>query len=287
MNDTLATTESTGKIIPFIVLVFLAAIPVWLFAALTAPLIPEGMPINHLGFLAVFVPAIVAFILTCRKSGLKSAKELLGRSLDRGRIPRKIWYLVAVYSVPVLYVSALVLLILMGAPIPESALPLVAAPILFLLLFVFAAGEEIGWQGYLFDSLEKRWNASTASVALGLLCSAWHFPLFLIQNPPGGLLWIAVQSMYIIASRVLIAWVYNNTGKSVFAATVFHNMSNACTYILPIYDVALGPVIITSLFIIAAVAVTYFWGSETLSQFRFKKEENVKVTIHGKNYYGI
>ena len=38
--------------------------------------------------------------------------------------------------------------------------------------------------------------------------------------------WIAWWSLNTVALRVLIVWLYNNTGKSVFAAALFHAFAN-------------------------------------------------------------
>ena len=63
-----------------------------------------------------------------------------------------------------------------------------------------------------------------------------------------------------------MAWIYNNTGKSVFAAIVFHAADNAAFVSLP--DVVpWGAAVYCCLVVIAALVVTFFWGSQTLAQF--------------------
>jgi hypothetical protein len=236
---------------------------------------PEGIPVNPISLLVVFTPITAALVLTYRENGLDAAKKLLKRSFDYKRITRKTWYMPIFFLIPVIYFSSLGLMILMGVPIPENPIPVVIAPILFLLFFIFALGEEVGWQGYAFDPMEKRWNALNASIVLGIVWAIWHIPVFALQNPPGGAIWIAGQCTNLAVIRILIVWIFNNTGKSVFATILIHAVYNVCTFVLPIYGSPLGPIIASIFVIITAVIVTYLWGFETLSQLRFMKKEQI------------
>ena len=47
--------------------------------------------------------------------------------------------------------------------------------------------------------------------------------------------WIAWWCLSTVAVRVLIVWLYNNTGKSVFAEALFHGMINVKCFLFPIY----------------------------------------------------
>ncbi|NIM46330.1 MAG: CPBP family intramembrane metalloprotease, partial [Nitrososphaeria archaeon] len=55
------------------------------------------------------------------------------------------------------------------------------APILFLMFFILAIGEEVGWTGYAFERMEKRWNAFQASLILGIIWAAWHLPIYYVE----------------------------------------------------------------------------------------------------------
>ena len=95
---------------------------------------------------------------------------------------------------------------------------------MFLAFFVAALGEELGWSGYVIDPMQDRWNALQASILLGLVWAAWHWvPLVQAHRSAA---WIAWWSLNTVALRVLIVWLYNNTGKSVFAAALFHAFAN-------------------------------------------------------------
>jgi hypothetical protein len=72
-----------------------------------------------------------------------------------------------------------------------------------------------------------------------------------------------------LSGRVLIVWVYNNAGKSVFAATLFHASSNVSWQLFPNQGSHWDPRIGATTVLVAAAAVTYLWGPKTLSRFRY------------------
>jgi len=69
--------------------------------------------------------------------------------------------------------------------------------------------------------MQDRWNALETGILLGLVWAVWHWlPLMQAHRSPA---WIAWWSLYTVALRVLIVWLYNNTGRSVFAAILYHD----------------------------------------------------------------
>lgn len=273
MNYVHTTTKTTRSMTTFFGLTALLSVPIVILAAVTKPLIPEGMPINHLGFIMVIVPGTTALMLTYRENGRESAKQLFMRVFDHNRITKKGWYIPIVFLLPIIYVSLLGVLIRLGVQDSQISIPISAVLILFPLFLLFAACEEVGWMGYAFEPMESRWNALNAGIVLGIIGATWHFPLFVIQNPPGGFLWIAGQWANAVVIRILAVWIFNNTGKSVFAMILFHAIYNLCTMVLPVYNSPFGPLLAT-LFIIGIVGmILYLWGADTLAQFKFPKKD--------------
>jgi hypothetical protein len=127
--------------------------------------------------------------------------------------------------------------------------------------------------GYAFDPMEERWNALVASVILGIIWATWHIPLYILSGQ--GPVRIAVQLTSLIGIRTLIVWIYNNTGKSVFATILIHAVYNVCTLMVTSFYTSLGHLITSIFVIITAVIVTCLWDPETLAQFRFGKKEQV------------
>jgi membrane protease YdiL (CAAX protease family) len=134
------------------------------------------------------------------------------------------------------------------------------------MFFVAALGEELGWSGYVTDPLEERWDALRAGVILGIAGTAWHLTLFIQAQRPAA--WIAWQSLCVVALRILIVWLYNNTGKSVFAAAVCHAMYNLGWQLFPNQGSHYDPRITGLLMAFAAVIVTGAWGPKSLANYR-------------------
>ena len=185
-----------------------------------------------------------------------------GRSTTR-RIRNKIWYLPIIVLQPAVALLSYGVMRMLGMPLPTLQLSLTTAIALLVLFLVSALGEESGWSGYLIDPLQERWGALTASIVLGFVWAAWHLvPLLQVGRAPG---WIAWWSLGTVATRVLHTWLYNNTGKSIFGAILFHAMTNLSWQLFPNngshYDPRITALIVTAV----AALVTLQWGAQTLA----------------------
>lgn len=133
---------------------------------------------------------------------------------------------------PLLYLLIYGTIRLMGLPLPaELQIHLLTVPLLFVLFFVLAVGEEIGWMGYAVDPLQERWSALTAGIILGLVSAIGHYPSIIEQGRD--LTWMAWGTLGTVGWSTLIVWLYNNTGRSVFAAILFHAISNLGRAVFP------------------------------------------------------
>jgi ABC-type Mn2+/Zn2+ transport system permease subunit len=68
-----------------------------------------------------------------------------------------------------------------------------------------------------------------------------------------------------LALRVLIVWLCNNTGKSVFAAALFHATTNVSGITFSSYY---DPRITGLIVAVAPAIVTVLWGPWTLARYR-------------------
>jgi membrane protease YdiL (CAAX protease family) len=95
---------------------------------------------------------------------------------------------------------------LMGLSLPTPQFPVLAALVMFLAFFISAACEELGWSGYVIDPMQNQWNALQASILLELIWAVWHFiPLVQAHRTPARMAW---WSLFTVASRVIIVWIY-------------------------------------------------------------------------------
>ncbi len=245
----------------FFVLVFALSIPFEVVGAITGLQLLPGLPVSALG---AFCPALAALILVYRERKTAGMIELLKRSFDYQHIKAKIWYAPVLLLMPAVTALVYGLMHLLSWPLPPPQFPGLAAVVLFLIFFVAALGEELGWSGYAIDRLQARWNALQASLFLGAVWAAWHLiPLMQADRSPT---WIAWWCLGTVATRVLMVWLYNNTGKSVFAMALYHAMENLCWQLFPsYYDPLLTSLVVAG----AAVIVTVVWGPKTLARYRY------------------
>lgn len=170
--------------------------------------------------------------LTAATRGREGLADL-GRRFRRWRLGR--WYLVLL--IPPLGILAVVTVFrFLVSPVFSSAL----VPFNMTLGFVafgIAVGllsglsEEMGWTGFAYPRLSRRFGALAGAVLLGLLWGVWHFSVIDslgAASPHGAYLpaYFASFILAMMAMRVLIAWAYSNT-QSVLVAQLLHASSTA------------------------------------------------------------
>lgn len=269
MNKTTSTNKSPWI---FFLLVFVLTTPFWLLSTvIKVGGLLDNLPVTDIG--ATFVPLISAAILIYREEGFAGLKRLLKRMFDFNRIKNKQWYLPIIFLIPFLYLLTYVIMRWMGLPVPAEwhISPLIL--LVFLAFFFAAAGEELGYMGYAIDPMQKQLGALTAALIMGILWAIWHYPSMIELGQPVGLM--IFGTLFTIAIRVLNAWLYNNTGGSIFAVILFHTIGNTSRTAFPggrpafeIADASIG----YSLVVIAAVVVVFLWGTKTLAKYRYAKK---------------
>lgn len=248
-------------------LVFILSIPFWLIGAMAEHL-SKGLPINlPVSSLMAFCPLIAALILVYREDKLVGIRRLLKRVFDYKRIQQKLWYVPIILLMPIILLLSYGAMRLMGLPLPEPHIPFMTIPILFVVFFLAAVGEEAGWMGYAVDPMQDRWSALKTSLHLGSAWALWHVVPYIQAHHT--LKWIAWQCFSTIVLRILIVWLYNNTQKSILAAILFHTTINVSVFIFPNYGSHYNPAITGVIIAIAAVIITFLWGSKTLARYRY------------------
>ena len=254
--------------LPFFVLVFALALPFWLLGALLMPIPPINLSVSAL---QVVCPLIAAVILVYREEKLGGVVRLLKRVFDQRRIKHKIWYVPIIFLLPLLYLLLYGVMRLLGRPLPEEPfIPWMTIPIIFVVFFLAAVGEEVGWTGYAVDPMQDRWSALKTGLILGLVWAIWHVVGFRQEQQWA---WVAEQCFSTIVLRILMVWLYNNTGKSMFAVILFHTMINVCDFSFPNYGSYYDPAITGAIIAITVVIVTFFWGAKTLAHYRYARPQ--------------
>jgi CAAX protease family protein len=204
---------------------FLVASPYWLRRE-AAPKMAGLMmfPAMLLG------PSIAGTSLTAATQGKAGLQSLVSRI---SRIGSYAW--LATLLIP----PGLVISVLLGL---KTFVSPVFKPNLFYIGFLFgcAAGlfEEIGWTGFAFPAMRSRQGAMRAAICLGLLWALWHLPVidYLGSATPHGGYWLPfflAFTVAITAIRILICWIYSNTGSVLLAQMVHASSTGALAAFSP------------------------------------------------------
>ena len=105
------------------------------------------------------------------------------------------------------------------------------------------------------------------SIIMGSVWAIWHIWQYIQTN--NGPTWIIWQALDSIPLRILIVWLYNNTGKSILAGILFHAMLNVSQFSFPNYGSHYDPFISGIIFASAAAIVIFLWGPRTFTRYRF------------------
>jgi uncharacterized protein len=214
----------------------------WFLAFLVvSPSILAGRPLSYFSGVIMFPvmlagPSIVGLVMTRTVDGRMGLKDLFDR-MRKWRMGR--WYVPAILVPPTLILATLYTLSVFVSP--------VFVPNFFIFGFGFGviAGflEEIGWTGYAIRKLSAKYSTLTSALILGALWGLWHAPVvdFLGAAYPHGPYWLPFFLSFIavvMAVRVLIVWLYSNTG-SVAIAQVMHMSSTG--FLATLAPVAVSP----------------------------------------------
>ena len=247
----------------FFALVLPLSIPFWPNGAETDRQMMRGLSASAL---LAFCPMAVALILVYRETRTDGATDLPRRSFDLRRIKAKRWYVPVLLLMHDVSIGAYALMRWMEMPPRAPQIPVLPGLLMFVVFLAGALGEERGWSGYVLDPMQDRWSALQVGTTMGVVAVLWHLaPLPLLHQSPA---WIAWWCLYAMASRILIVWRRNNTGKSVFAVTLYSATQNLSYMLFPFYgthfDMRLGGLVRS----FAAAMVIDVWGPGTLARYK-------------------
>jgi CAAX protease family protein len=261
--------RSERSVVSFVLLECALSVPFWGIGALAqAHVIPDQVLLRASWSLT---PMMAAAILVYREGGAAAVRQLFRRIVDYRRIKAKIWYLAVFLAGPIIVFVQYGLTLWAGHKVPPPHFTLLV-PVSFIGFFLVAYAEELGWTVYALDTLQERRSALMAGILTGIIWASLHAPVWALAGQ--SLNWCVWQWIYVVALRVLMAWVYNNTGKSLFAMDLLHPGLFVWWYLWPVSGTGLSmpalyePRNLALIAIVLAATVTYLWGPKTLNQYR-------------------
>lgn len=257
----------------FLVMVYGVNIAVALSPALTRrDLLPfDQAPYDWMGH--ILGVALPAFVVTAALRGREGVRDLARRCL-RWRVNLR-WYIVALLGMPV--ATMLLAVIFYGAAPLQllgdkwSLLFTLVLPHLVLVIIFSNVAEEIGWTGFMLDRVQERYSPLGASFIVAIPFALFHIPGYVVEFGSLGEVLLIAGVLFIpqLASRVIVAWLYNNTARSVLMVGLFH-----CSFNVTSSDIAgefiPGPsgetFVLTSGFVVLAAIVIAAVTKGRLSQ---------------------
>lgn len=244
-------------IVPFLLITFGLA---WSIIGLYV-LLPDAMGAvfgqlsgNHpLFFLAVYSPAIAAFVLVARACGVAGLRRFLGRALlwrcSAG------WYAFLIIGVPVIFIAGAAL---KGSLFAEP-FPFASAQSLATALFLAAIKgpvEEFGWRGLALPLLQRRFAPIWAGLILGAIWGIWHLPAFLLSGTQQSEWSFAAFFIGCLAISVIATALFNQSRGSILLAALFHfSLMNPIFPDAQPYDTYL---------LLVAAALIFFWNRDEM-----------------------
>lgn len=85
-------------------------------------------------------------------------------------------------------------------------------------------GEEFGWRGFMQPVLQTKYSWIKTSIIVACFWILWHLPSITLGGQIGNpIIFIVILTGY----SIILAWIYNASGGSVFWTAIFHGLANA------------------------------------------------------------
>ncbi|MGB3560207.1 MAG: type II CAAX endopeptidase family protein [Geitlerinemataceae cyanobacterium] len=174
---------------------------------------------HPLFFLAVYAPAIAAFIVVTANSGLRGLQRYLSRVWLWRCSPA--WYSFLLIGIPLLFFSGSALKgNLFAEPLPFSSVQ--SLFVAFAFTAVKGPIEEFGWRGLALPLLQRKFAPIWAGLILGAIWGFWHLPAFLLSGTPQSAWSFTPFFVGTIALSVIVTALFNAAGGSILLPALFH-----------------------------------------------------------------
>mgnify|MGYP001144628261 CR=1 FL=1 len=226
----------------------------WIWWGILFVVAPKGFEAGRaeMGALALYglfgaTGSTVASIVTTRIVDGRDGLRLLFSRLVKWRIDF-VWYGAALFITPLLLTTILSTLSFVVSPVFLPAMITsrgIATLVGFGIIVGLVAGffEELGWTGFAIPKLQTHYSALATGLIVGVVWGIWHFlPDFWGRVGSYGAFYIPNYVIFVIgviAYRILIVWVYNNSKGSLLLAVLMHaSFSGSQAIFIPPLSVA-------------------------------------------------
>jgi membrane protease YdiL (CAAX protease family) len=162
------------------------------------------------------------------RTGGRSALADYSRSLVRARVPFRWW--AAALGLPVAFAALATGAGEVASGTRQLGVTLAApaaASYLLVGLGLFTLTEESAWRGFALPRLLTHMQPRTASLFLGVVWAGWHLPTFALATESDSRVPYAGFAVMVVATSIITAWLYLNSGRSLLLCGVFHAVADA------------------------------------------------------------
>jgi hypothetical protein len=185
------------------------------------------------------------------------------------------WYLFAIVYLPAIKLSvALVHRVMTGSWPRFGTEPWYIIVLAIAISTPVQAGEEIGWRGYALPRLAGRFGFARASLALGLVWSAWHLPIFFLPGADKYGQSFPIWTLQVVALSVAITWLYAHTNGSLLLTMLMHSAVNQTVGIVPSANANPGNPFALSVSLVMWLTVAFLWATALYFLVRMPKVES-------------
>jgi len=174
---------------------------------------------NPLFFLAVWAPAISAFIIISFKTGFRGLRHYLSRALLwRTSL---IWYLFLLVGIPLIfYAGSAWKGNLFSETFPFTGLP--ALVIALLLGFIKGPVEEFGWRGFALPLMQRKFPPFWSGLALGMIWGFWHLPAFMASGTQQSAWSFLPFFVGTVTISLIMTGLFNDSRGSILLPAIMH-----------------------------------------------------------------
>ena len=174
---------------------------------------------HPLFYLAVYSPAIAAFILVARTGGIAGLRRFLGRAL-LWRCSAA-WYAFLIIGVPLIFIVGSAFRgNLLTEPFPFASMQSVFAALV--LAAIKGPMEEFGWRGLALPLLQRKLAPLWAGLILGVIWGLWHLPAFLLSGTQQSEWSFTAFFAGCLAISVIATALFNQSHGSILLSAFFH-----------------------------------------------------------------
>ncbi len=211
------------SLVPFLIMTFaltwgILALYIFLTDQMTA-LFGQLTGDHPLFFLAVYAPAIAAFIIILHKTRVSGLRRFLTRML-LWRCS-KYWYAFLLIGLPlVFYLGSAWKGTLFSEPFPFSSAGALATALL--LGVIKGPVEEFGWRGFAQPLLQRKFAPVWAAFIIGIVWGFWHLPAFLLSGTQQSAWSFGPFFAGTIAISLIVTQLFNASRGSILLSAFMH-----------------------------------------------------------------